>query len=150
LTKRTERTWTQTTYSAVLDSFPSDSKIWLAYPPVIEDSVSVEYYTGIGNAMATFDDFHLVSRDNEAFITLDDGSSWPLPATRPDAVTITYIAGKQQADVPAAARHAVRLLIGQWFNNREASGPVQQKVEHALDALIGTLKSGRTGGGYAC
>lgn len=149
LTSRTERTFTPTRYTATLCEFPADNKIWLAYPPVVEAEIT--YYNGAGSQVS-YTDFTLLARSNEAY--LECGSSgWPVPAIRPDAVTVDYRAGYDTESVPYAARHAVRLLIGTWFANRESTISTSRlnhvKVEHALDALVGVLKTGRTGGGYA-
>lgn len=48
---------------------------------------------------------------------------WPQTYTREDAVRVTWAAGYGPAatDVPAAIRQAMLLMIGHWFENREAS-----------------------------
>jgi uncharacterized phiE125 gp8 family phage protein len=46
------------------------------------------------------------------------GVSWPTPYGRGDAIRLVVVAG--YADVPAPIKAAMLLLIGHWFENREA------------------------------
>lgn len=58
-----------------------------------------------------------------AFIQLASGQSWPETRGRVDAVRVRYVAG-YGADpdaVPAPIRHAARLLLGHFYENREAT-----------------------------
>lgn len=57
---------------------------------------------------------------------------------RPGAVQIEYVAGYAGADaVPKPIRQAMLLLIGHWYENREAVtvGDVSKHLEVAVDAL---------------
>lgn len=49
--------------------------------------------------------------------------TWPSVASRWDAATITYVAGHASvAAVPAIAKQAVLLLVGNYFENRDMIG----------------------------
>lgn len=52
------------------------------------------------------------------------GQSWPTTQDRQDAIKIEYSIGYGDAttDVPQTIRHALMLLIGHWYDNREQSG----------------------------
>lgn len=45
---------------------------------------------------------------------------WPDVRCVPEAITVTYIAGSAVSAVPAPIKSAILLLIGHWYENREA------------------------------
>jgi len=53
-----------------------------------------------------------------------DGQTWPVTQDRQDAIKIEYTIGygETTADVPETIRHALMLLVGHWYDNREQSG----------------------------
>ncbi len=70
-------------------------------------------------------------------------SEWPATALGEDAVQITVLAGYTNAQsVPQIAKHAIRLLVGHWYENREAviNGTISTEVKMTVDALLSTLK----------
>lgn len=70
------------------------------------------------------------------------GQIWPLtlPLT-PNAVKITFTCGAASAAaVPAMAKHAMKLLIGHWFENREAVGKVPAEIAIGYQSLIQGIK----------
>lgn len=65
--------------------------------------------------------------------------SWPDVRDQPQAMTITYVCGWTAATaVPRPIAHALKLLVGHWYENREATTPGDspQDVPRAYDALI--------------
>jgi hypothetical protein len=56
-------------------------------------------------------------------------------------VQITYLAGYGgAASVPKPAVHAIKMLVGHWYANREAIGSVGQNVPLGVHALLEPLK----------
>jgi len=53
-----------------------------------------------------------------------EGFSWPVAQDRQDAIKIEYEIGYGDAssDVPDTIRHAMMMLIGHWYDNREQTG----------------------------
>ena len=50
---------------------------------------------------------------------------------------MTYVAGVADSAVPAPIKHAILLMVGHWYANREAVAPGQMhEVPMAVDALI--------------
>ncbi len=45
---------------------------------------------------------------------------WPATARRPDAVTVTFALSPLDPDKLEMVRHAIRLIVGHWYANREA------------------------------
>lgn len=64
-------------------------------------------------------DFALIMADpDRPMIAPRPGRAWPSAARRDDAITITVAAGS--ADMDPALRTAVLMLVGHWFEHREA------------------------------
>lgn len=76
---------------------------------------------------------------NGPYFKLKDGQSWPSTFYRDDAVRVTWKAGfGTTADfVPADIRHAMLMLIGHWFENREMSviGEIPAELQWSFGAL---------------
>ena len=49
-------------------------------------------------------------------------------------VAVTYTAGAEAC--PELARQAMLLLIGHWYDNREATGTATGEIAHAVDAIL--------------
>lgn len=105
--------------------------VQLASEPV--GTVTVE--TGDGGAeWAAFADFHMVGR-----LVYLRGT------TRDGFIRVTYTAGyapdPQDPDVwpaPPLVRQAVRMLVGHWYENREAAvvGTISQEVHLGVQAIM--------------
>lgn len=107
---------------------------------------SVEYYDA-DNALqaATLTDFEIRLDGDFVLIKPKKGFEWPGAYTRQDAIKITYVAGYGAAgsDVPQGIRQAILLMVGHWYENREAVSELNLKdVPMAVDALIGNERVG--------
>ena len=74
---------------------------------------------------------------------MEQVTTWPCTAPIPDAVQITATIGSNNANgVPQVAKHAIRLLVGHWFQNREGvvNGTISSDVKMTVDALLSSLK----------
>lgn len=120
LERHTGRRLVSQTLKATISDWPAlDEAIDLPVLPVTAVS-SVQYYDST-NSLQTFasSNYHLDADDWTARIVLAEGSSWPSVYDRPDAVQITFVAG--YSTVPPALGHAVLLMLGHAYENREAS-----------------------------
>lgn len=67
-------------------------------------------------------------------------TSWPAARYTLDAVAITYTAGygATPASVPQAVKQAMLMLIGHWYEHREASltGTISKEIEFAVHAIL--------------
>lgn len=66
---------------------------------------------------------------------------WPTTAAVPGAVKIEYVAGYTQPElVPDDMKEAVLLLLGHFYENREAvlTGSVSKEIELSLNELMST------------
>lgn len=64
--------------------------------------------------------------------------SWPSTYTMPNAVEIIYVAGYGSAssNVPKALKHAMYLIIGHLYENREQAGKIQHELPFGVHELI--------------
>lgn len=111
------------TWRDAWDGFPAGGQLCLSVEPVLE-ILSVEYVAEGATTWSTLasDQYWGVADPAGSFIELADGKSWPATARRPEAVRVTYTAGAtRKEDVPQAIVHAARLLVGHYYENREAS-----------------------------
>lgn len=70
--------------------------------------------------------------------------SWPTIADTSNAVRVTFKAGYggAAAEVPAAVRHAILMIVGHWYNMRETViiGETAAQLPLAADALIAPFR----------
>lgn len=131
------QTWTLT-----LCEFPTDV-IELRRAPV--SSVSSIAYYDASNAIQTLSaSYYVVDTSTEpARIVLAHGYNWPETYDRPNAVTITFVAGYGgAAAVPGMAKQAIRLLAGHWAINRESVGTVGDEIALSYGSLVDRLRWG--------
>ncbi|TIV48090.1 MAG: hypothetical protein E5V96_00320 [Mesorhizobium sp.] len=55
-----------------------------------------------------------------AYVAIAPGETWPQIYCRPDAVSVSYVAGSAPEDVPAALKAAILLHVAHLYQNREA------------------------------
>lgn len=111
------------TLDLVLDGWPGS--IVLPRSPV-QTITSITYVDYLGvSATVPVTDYYLDDDNDPARVVLNYGKSWPTVALRPSgAIVVRYEAGYGDAgpDVPQSIRQAMLLLIGYWYENREAAG----------------------------
>lgn len=91
------------------------------------------------------EDYELLHDQRASLVRLRPSFAAPALADRGDAVQITVTAGygATAADVPAAIRTAILMLVGHFYNNREAVGEPMAEVPLSVMALIAPYR--RTG-----
>ena len=95
--------------------------ILLPRPP-LQDVTKIEYVdTGGSTQTVSAGIYDVDSHSNPARVHLAYAQSWPSYRSVPNAVTVTYDAGYGDAasDVPSELRHAIKMLVGHWYENRE-------------------------------
>lgn len=130
------------TLSLKLDEFPNGAReIKLPYGPV--QSVTSISYTDANGSAATFTDYR---SDLTSFIprlTPSYGYQWPVAQYITNAVAIVYVAGYGTASaVPANIKHAIKLLVGHWYESREAvvTGTIVAELPMAVATLLSAEK----------
>lgn len=111
----------------------------LAVKPVQSVS-SVVYFDNDGIEQTVPADVYRLHEDAVgAYLVQREDKSWPSTASRDDAVTITVVAGFGDAatDVDQGIRHAALMLIGHWYEQREAVAlGAQMPVPFGVSALL--------------
>lgn len=115
-----------------------DCRFRLPLSPV-QSIASVMYYDGDGVQQSFSSDYWLLYRDDaSAYVDWITGASFPSLYSRDDAVEVTFVAGYGDTaeSVPAAIKHAMKLLIGQWYENREATGEAAPDISFGVTHLL--------------
>jgi uncharacterized phiE125 gp8 family phage protein len=119
-------------------------RLYIPLTPV-QSITSISYYDGNGDVQAaTVADFNFVNGRNWAYLEPLAGRSWPSTQDRPDAITVTFVAGfGAAADVPANLVHAARLLVSHYYENREQGVDRRMyDIPEGVHALVSTHKAG--------
>lgn len=118
---------------------PSPGRVRLSMGP-FQSLTAVNYYDSAGVLQAAdVADFDVRKAGDFVTVGPKDGATWPGTQTRADAIKITYVAGFGDAasDVPQGIRHAMFMLVGHWYENREAASELRLvDAPLAVDALL--------------
>lgn len=93
-------------------------------------SVDSLKYIDTDGVLQTIDaaDYEVGTYKEPGRITPAYNVSWPSIRAQINAVTLTYQAGYvNRASIPTEIKHAVKLMVGHLYENREAVGPVTMK-----------------------
>lgn len=105
----------------------------------------VDYYDA-DNAIqsATLSDFEVRLDGDFVNIRPKSDKVWPNAYIRDDSIKFTFTAGfGAAADVPDGIKHALLMLVGHWYQNREAVNDASLKeVPMAVEALLGNERVG--------
>lgn len=125
------------TWELTMDSFPLE--IRLPQPPLVSVTY-IKYKDKDGSEMTLSASDYVVNSDEEpGKVVLAYGKSWPYVTLYPTgAIKVRYLAGYTTELVPLRTKQAMLLLIGSWYENREAVniGKVAAPVPFAVDALL--------------
>lgn len=129
------------TWRYSLDAWPEGDVILLPRPPLVSVS-QIQYLDTAGSPTTWASSNYIVDTDSEpGRVVLAYGISWPTETLYPSApIQITYDAGYGAAgsNVPQHLRQAILLLVGHWYENREATvgGAIIREVPLAVESLI--------------
>jgi len=125
------QTWRQD-----FQDFPSGRMIRLPLDPVQSGTVGYSDTANVEQTLSgTFYSLH--TDDVGPFLWLLDGQNWPSVNDRLDAVRIEMVVGYGAAsDVPNSIKQALFLMVGHWYENREASGRSMQEIPLGVYALL--------------
>ncbi len=88
----------------------------------VQSVTAVKYFDENGTEQTdTLSNYDVFGTETYTTISPKTGFSWPTTQQRSDAIKIEYEIGFGDAttDVPETIRHALMLLIGHWYDNRE-------------------------------
>jgi uncharacterized phiE125 gp8 family phage protein len=131
-----------------LDQFPSGENPVIELPnPPLQSVSAVQYVDQNGDTQTLAASEYIVDTVSEpARITPAYNTFWPLTRAQINAVTVTFVCGYASgsgsptdyaANVPQALKAAIKLLVGHWYENREAVAAANLKpLPMAVDSLV--------------
>jgi uncharacterized phiE125 gp8 family phage protein len=124
-----------------LEAWPDGDELELPRPP-LQSVTSVVYYdTSDVPATLAATDYYVDTISTPGSIQLRYLKTWPATTLRDyNAICVTYKAGwSTVTDMPQSLRQAMLLLIGHWYENREAVlvGAISKSIEFAVQSLLG-------------
>lgn len=115
---------------------PSQS-VTLSLGPV-QSVTAVKYYDEDGTLQTdTLANYNVFGVPERTKIEPKSGFNWPVTQDRDDAIKIEYVCGYGDgaSDVPASLRHAMMLMVGHWYDNRE-----QAQMDELSDIPFGFVE----------
>lgn len=132
------------TWQLVLDGFPAEIELPL-YP--VQSIVSISYTDADGNLNQLLDPalYELNKYATRAIISPAYNVTWPSVLAGRNRVGVTFRAGYGLAPaVPPDLKRAILLLVGHWYNHREAVviGQAGQALPHAVESILARYRVG--------
>lgn len=126
------------TLEGYLPAFPNVRAIVL---PKQMASVSFVKYRDLDGAEQTLPTsvYHAEPAGFLGRIELLAGEQWPATQPHPRAVTVRWVAGS--AGAAADVKHAMKLLCGHWYFNRDLAGDGKANMPFAVEALLQKYKT---------
>ena len=143
-----DRTLVTTAWVLTLPGFPADGGPLRLPRGPLQTITSVAYVDAAGTSQTLSASRYLVDASADpGTVTPAHGYSWPGTRDQEKAVTVTYVAGYgTAASVPERVKLAVKMLVGHWYETREAAGTAPlTPAPMGVDALLMAVWPG----GYA-
>lgn len=138
----TSRSLITTTWRLSLDCFPTCSWIEIHKAPLI--AVSSVTYVDTAGTVQTWDSANYeVDNDSEPCrLSLAYSKVWPSIREQVNAVKVTFTAGygSSGSNVPEGLKHAMKLMIGHWYETREAV--TTEGTPHTVPMSVDSLLAG--------
>jgi len=129
------RTFAGATWELTFSSFPAGC-VTIPKPPLVSVD-NVFYVPAAGGSEVELVGFRTLDvgvRDG-GYILPAKGEAWPATDGEPGSVRIEFTAG--YTELPASIRQAALLMIGHWYENREAATEAKlSDMPMAVDALL--------------
>ncbi len=138
------------TLRLTLDRFPCGGGAYGAQPivlprPPLQGITSISYIDVNGATQSLSSADYLVNTNEEpGSIYPVYGTYWPSSRATFNAVTITYVAGWTEENVPETVQHLCRLFLSHMYENREPAviGTSVLAIPDTLKSLISVLRWG--------
>ena len=141
----TRRALITQTWDGYLDEFPGEDSLEIPLPP-LQSITSIKYTTsdGVEHTFASAS-YYVDTISEPGRVVLNEGYSWPGDELRAaNGVAIRFVCGygASSSYVPEPVRQAMLLLIGHYYENREASslGNDLNLIPRGVDELLGNYR----------
>ncbi len=135
----TGRAFAEQTFELYLDDFPPGRALELPCPPLQSvDSIKYKTEDGTETTLTEGADYLVDTESSVGRIVLPKGKTWPSASLyHVNPVKIRFTAGHTTSNpAPPGVKHAIKLLVGHWYANREAVGQVGEPVALAVKSLL--------------
>ena len=130
------------TLELALDEWPGGNTLEIPRPP-LKSVASITYYDE-DDAEHVLDpaSYYVDTYSEPGRVVLKAGESWPDEVLRPaNGVIVQFVAGygDEESEVPETTVQALRLLVGHWYENREAvssTGAIPKEVPFGVMSLL--------------
>ena len=131
----TRRALAEQTLEVYLDRFLSTDPIELPCPP-LQSVTEIGYKDSTGEETILSPSDYLVDSVSESGQILPAiGTNWPAFTPYPASpIRIRFVAGYEE--LPVSIRLAMLLLIGHWYENREATGNASSVIDFSVHSLL--------------
>lgn len=123
-----------------LDNWPAADRLTLPRPP-LQSVTSITYYDDDDAATVLASSAYYVDTVSvPGRVVLRNDASWPSATLRvANGIAVRFVAGwSMPSQVPETTRQAIQLIVGHWYENREAAslGAVSREIELGVRALL--------------
>jgi uncharacterized phiE125 gp8 family phage protein len=140
-----DRTLVKTQWTLKLDRFPIGD-IELPRPPMLPLAVSLTFTSESGAVSVLASNLYRVdSASTPGVVRPLREADWPAYMDDANAITITFWAGygDDGRSVPAAIKHAMLMLVGQWYERRAAADSMGgNEIPFGVSSLLSSQKWG--------
>jgi uncharacterized phiE125 gp8 family phage protein len=122
-----------------LDRFPGGNGIIRPVYSPLDSVTSIQYVDSAGATQTVdSDDYRVDTVTEPGRIAPAFSKVWPVTRSVIGAVTVTYEAGYESIGaVPDHIKHAVKLIVGHFYENREETTEVKlEKIPHGAATLL--------------
>jgi len=124
---------------------PNPRTVLLSLGPV-QSVDAIKYYDADNNLQtSTLSQFWILGTAGQTTVTPKTGYKWPTTFNRDDAIKIEYTIGHgtSGSSIPQAVRHAMLMLIGHYYENRENEliGTISKTLPFGFEDLINSQRS---------
>lgn len=149
-----DRTLVATQWVMRLDKFPDDGTqdVPLPRPPMVVSgtatAVALTFTFETGETATYSTASYRVDRNaTPGAVKTLYGQTWPPHLWDDNSISVTWWAGygATGASVPATIRHAILMLVGHWYESRQAAvatGAVPQDVPYGVKSLLDSVRWG--------
>jgi uncharacterized phiE125 gp8 family phage protein len=107
----------------------------------VQSVSAVKYYDADGNLQTdSLSKYEVFGTGLTTTVQPKSGEKWPVAQDRADAIKIESVVGygDAPADVPDTVRHAMLLLVGHWYDNRESElvGSISKTLPFGYEPLL--------------
>lgn len=126
-----------------IDELPDNGIIYLTGP--VQSVESIEYYDLAGNLQEWDPELYQVDTSaNPGRVMPAYDEDWPDVIDDYNSFIVNYVAGYGAASaVPAILKQAIKMLVGYWYNQREAVSETQgYEVPYAVESIVKMFSQG--------